>query len=182
MAVYVDDWRQRATVGSLRDRVWCHLFVGPEDEIGELHEFAASIGLRRAWYQGPPKNPWPRSHYDVTEARRADAVQAGAVEITWREGGRMRMAGRARRYARSVELAEANGHEINVGEFKMECRWCMLLAIRQNLCYGLATRRPCPGPRERPWGGPPDDPAALVSPGHMAAVHWNQPGRVTAAR
>lgn len=167
MAVYVDNWRQRATVGSLRNRVWCHLFIGPEDEIGELHEFAASIGLRRAWFQGPPKNPWPRSHYDVTEARRVQAVAAGAVEVTWMETGRMMLAGRARRFARAVELAEANGHDINVGENQMECCVCLMLAIRRSLRYGLAAERPCPGPRE--WQLPPDDPA-LASAGHMAVV------------
>jgi hypothetical protein len=165
VTVYVDDWRERKTIGRLRDRVWSHLLVGPEDDIDELHEFAVLIGLNPLWFQGPPEHPWPRSHYDVTESRRVEAVRAGAVEITCREGARMRIAGRDRRIARSVELAEANGHRIEIGPNKMQCVRCSMLAIRANLRYGLATERPCPPPA--PWTEPPDD-LANASPGHMA--------------
>ena len=57
----------------------CHLSTdGP---IEELHAFAARIGLKRAWFQDDPKYP----HYDLTPARRAAAVKAGAVEVTGRE-------------------------------------------------------------------------------------------------
>jgi len=85
VTVYVDDWRQRAAVGRITG-TWSHLFAGPWDDVAELHQLAASIGLRRSWYQD---KPWPRSHYDVTEARRQAAIAAGAVPVTWREMGRM---------------------------------------------------------------------------------------------
>ena len=100
MTVYVDDMRLRAQVGSL-DRRWCHLFAGPFDHPDELHAFAAGIGLKRAWYQGPPEHRWPHYHYDVTDGKRAQAVAAGAVEITCREGARLSLAAiRAREDAR----------------------------------------------------------------------------------
>jgi hypothetical protein len=71
MAVYVD---------RLRDWGWrlgpsCHLITdGPNEE---LHAFAASIGLRRSWFQAKASGP----HYDLTAGRRAAAVAAGAVEL-----------------------------------------------------------------------------------------------------
>jgi hypothetical protein len=49
---------------------------------------AQRIGLKRAWAQHMDRpNRWHR-HYDVTESRRAAAVAAGAVEITWREAAK----------------------------------------------------------------------------------------------
>jgi hypothetical protein len=87
MTVYVDDFQTQARVGRISAR-WSHLSCGPFDDPAELHEFADRIGLRRSWYQGPPRHPWPRSHYDVTEAKRQEAIKAGAVPITWRELGR----------------------------------------------------------------------------------------------
>jgi hypothetical protein len=92
VTVYVDDWRQRAAVGRITG-TWSHLFAGPWDDVAELHQLAARIGLRRSWYQD---KPWPRSHYDVTESRRQAAVAAGAVPVTWREMGRMMAAARDR--------------------------------------------------------------------------------------
>lgn len=85
MTVYVDDSFIPARVGRHASR-WCHLFADTQEE---LHEFAESIGLRRSWFQpgkplkgGRPSHLW---HYDVTEGKRAEAVKAGAVEVTWRE-------------------------------------------------------------------------------------------------
>jgi hypothetical protein len=94
VTIFVDDWMQKARVGRLNAR-WSHLTAGPFDDPAELHEFAERIGLKRSWYQGPPKHPWPRSHYDVTETKRQEAIRAGAVPITWREAGRQTL--RARR-------------------------------------------------------------------------------------
>ncbi len=85
MTVYVDDWRQRATVGRVAGQ-WSHLICGPWDDPAELHQLAAAIGLRRSWYQA---KPWPRGHYDVLERRRQAAIAAGAVPVTWAELGRM---------------------------------------------------------------------------------------------
>ena len=84
MTVYVDDWRQQARVGRLTAR-WSHLTVGPDDDLEELHAFAARIGLRRSWFQD---KAWPRAHYDVTDSKRQAAIRAGAVAITWRQAGR----------------------------------------------------------------------------------------------
>ncbi len=48
----------------------------------ELHEFAARIGLKREWYQAPPRH---RSHYDLSRTARERAVLNGAVEVSSRE-------------------------------------------------------------------------------------------------
>lgn len=74
MTVYVDDMRMPARVGRIEGR-WSHLMADTDDE---LHVFAARIGLRRSWAQYP--GTW-KSHYDVTDSKRAQAVRAGAVEI-----------------------------------------------------------------------------------------------------
>ena len=98
MTVYVDDFRTPARVGRLSAR-WSHLTVGPDDDIAELHAFAARIGLQERWFQA---KGWPRDHYDVTESKRQEAIKAGAVAITWREGGRMRSEAIARRRAQEA--------------------------------------------------------------------------------
>lgn len=67
MAVYVDN--ERIT---WRGRKWCHLVA---DTLAELHDFAARIGLQRAWFQGRASYP----HYDVTVAVRAKALHLGAL-------------------------------------------------------------------------------------------------------
>lgn len=61
-------------------RTSCHLTVTPDgaDPIEELHQFAASIGLKRAWFQNHAALP----HYDLTEWKRMFAVRQGAVEIS----------------------------------------------------------------------------------------------------
>jgi hypothetical protein len=74
-----------AQVGSV-NAVWCHLFAGPFDPVEELHDFARSIGLRTAWFQGPPKHLWPMWHYDVTKTIRAKAVKAGAIQVEYLGG------------------------------------------------------------------------------------------------
>lgn len=78
MTVYVDDAMIQARVGRL-DAKWSHLTA---DTKAELHAFAESIGLRRAWFQDKPGGRW---HYDVTESLRAKAVIRGAVEIAYRD-------------------------------------------------------------------------------------------------
>lgn len=47
----------------------------------ELHEMAARIGVARHWYQG--------DHYDISLGKKALALKAGAVAITWRQAGAM---------------------------------------------------------------------------------------------
>ena len=84
MAVYVDDARIPARVGRIRAR-WSHLFADSQDE---LHAFAQSIGLKRAWFQpgkpigGKPSRLW---QYDVTDAMRVSAIATGAQPVGIRE-------------------------------------------------------------------------------------------------
>jgi hypothetical protein len=75
MPVYVDD--MRAQFGRM---VMCHMVA---DTPAELHAMADRIGVARRWFQCPPKASRP--HYDIALSKRAQAVAAGAVEITWRE-------------------------------------------------------------------------------------------------
>ncbi|WP_329020589.1 DUF4031 domain-containing protein [Streptomyces sp. NBC_00690] len=56
-------------------RLWSHLISDLSYE--ELHVFAASIGC--------PPRAFERDHYDVPSHRYADAVEAGAVEVSSRE-------------------------------------------------------------------------------------------------
>ena len=82
--IYVDDlqkWSpstyrnpQAAHVGARNGHQWCHMTA---DTLAELHEMAARIGLRRAWFQG--------NHYDLTPHRRKVALAAGAVECDRRK-------------------------------------------------------------------------------------------------
>lgn len=85
MTVYVDDAYIPAKVRNGDHYVtarWCHMTA---DTDKELHAMATRIGLKRAWAQHmDDPNRWHR-HYDVTEPRRAAAIAAGAVAITWRE-------------------------------------------------------------------------------------------------
>lgn len=71
MSVYVDDARNR--FGRM---IMCHMVA---DTVSELHDMAAAIGMRQAWFQ--PKS-FP--HYDVSLSRREVAVGLGAVEVTQR--------------------------------------------------------------------------------------------------
>ena len=79
MAVYVDD--MRAPYGRM---VLCHMLADTDEE---LHAMAARIGVARRWWQSPEKTSG--SHYDIALSKRALAVAAGAVEITWRQAGAM---------------------------------------------------------------------------------------------
>jgi hypothetical protein len=78
MTAYVDD--MRSTFGTI-----CHMLADTDEE---LHAMAAKIGVARRWHQGPPEHD---SHYDIGLSKRALAVLAGAVEITWREAGFMNL-------------------------------------------------------------------------------------------
>ncbi|MGC8463550.1 MAG: DUF4031 domain-containing protein [Acidimicrobiales bacterium] len=82
--MYLDDWRQSATLGPVEDR-WSHLVA---DSHEELHAFAARLGMDRRWFQYDPARPH-RAHYDVPERARQRAEELGAVSVTWRELGAM---------------------------------------------------------------------------------------------
>jgi hypothetical protein len=91
MTVYVDDFRVPATVGRIGAR-WSHLTA---DSPAELVTFAAAIGLRRSWLQARCKSPacpmvagvCAHFHFDVTDAKRDAAVDAGAIPIDIRYFG-----------------------------------------------------------------------------------------------
>lgn len=89
MAVYVDDFRVPARVKGISGR-WSHMTA---DSREELHAFAARIGLQRKWFQDPvaqgKAKPGTRFaekwHYDVTDSKRLQALELGAVAISWRD-------------------------------------------------------------------------------------------------
>jgi hypothetical protein len=78
VTVYVDDMEAR--YGRMK---MCHM-VGDTDE--ELHSMAKRIGVARRWHQKPGT---PRSHYDICLSKKALALAAGAVAITWKQAGAM---------------------------------------------------------------------------------------------
>lgn len=84
MPVYVDD--MMATYGRMK---MCHMIADTDEE---LHAMAARIGVARRWHQAPPKHD---SHYDIALSKKALALAAGAVAITWRQAGCMTMRRRA---------------------------------------------------------------------------------------
>jgi len=54
--------------------------VADTDE--ELYAMMDRIGIARIWWQAPSKH---RNHYDIALSKRALAVKAGYVELTWRQ-------------------------------------------------------------------------------------------------
>ena len=72
LTVYVDDWRQRATVRDRADR-WSHLLA---DDPAELHAMAAALGIPPRGYQRHRRSP-ALNHYDVPESLRLRAIRAG---------------------------------------------------------------------------------------------------------
>ena len=92
MSVYVDhafafgDWGRWSGGGHLQ-----------ADTLEELHSFARGVGLRPEWFQSRPGRP-ENDHYDLTEARRALALELGAIAEDRRAGTRRRQA--VRRAAR----------------------------------------------------------------------------------
>jgi hypothetical protein len=80
LTVYVDDWRQRATIRSREDR-WSHLVADDQDE---LHAMAAWLGIPPRAYQIHRRSA-ALNHYDVPESLRLRAIDLGAVAITWRQ-------------------------------------------------------------------------------------------------
>jgi hypothetical protein len=72
-----------------RRYVMSHMIADTEDE---LHAMADKIGVARKWHQG--------DHYDITQSKKALAVQHGAVAITLRELAHMAAAKRREQAAR----------------------------------------------------------------------------------
>jgi Protein of unknown function (DUF4031) len=70
MTIYVDD-----CIWPWRGRRWCHCVS--DTSYDELHEFVCRLGGSIEAFQG--------DHYDLDEARRSLAVDAGATEVSGRE-------------------------------------------------------------------------------------------------
>jgi hypothetical protein len=108
MVAYVDDYRVPATVGR-HDTRWSHLWA---DSQAELHTFAGRLGLRRSYFQpgqpraGRPSWTW---HYDVTDAKREQALQLGAQPVPWRDSPRMMRAREATAADRAAGLLWKQG-------------------------------------------------------------------------
>ena len=68
MAVYVDNYK-----GHFCGMVMSHMTA---DTLEELHDMAKKIGLKRSWFQNHKKYP----HYDVSQSKRKEAIEMGAIE------------------------------------------------------------------------------------------------------
>jgi hypothetical protein len=79
VTVYVDD--MNASFGRMK---MCHMIADSDDE---LHAMADRIGVARRWWQSPEKTSG--SHYDIALSKKALAIAAGAVAITYRQCGAM---------------------------------------------------------------------------------------------
>ncbi|HKL21798.1 MAG TPA: DUF4031 domain-containing protein, partial [Tichowtungia sp.] len=57
---------------------WCHMW---SEDVDSLHRMAKKIGLKEQWFQDRENFP----HYDLVQAKRDKAIEAGAVEIDLRD-------------------------------------------------------------------------------------------------
>lgn len=73
MSVYVDPVMAHGGSKAFRWPRSCHMYA---DTLEELHAMAHAIGMRRAWFQDEERLP----HYDLVPARRARAVELGAIQ------------------------------------------------------------------------------------------------------
>lgn len=78
MSVYVDT--MAAPFGRM---ILCHMLADTHDE---LLAMADTIGVQRRWLQHAGTY---KEHFDISLTKRALAVHHGAVEITWKEAGKM---------------------------------------------------------------------------------------------
>jgi hypothetical protein len=91
MAVYVDDRAVEPRFGKAALR-YSRLIA---DHRGELHAFAARLGLPRGWFHDPavtgrpPASPGSRAaedwHYTITAGQRAKAISLGAHPVHSRQ-------------------------------------------------------------------------------------------------
>lgn len=79
MTVYVDDMRRPARLQG-RPAKWSHMLA---DTHQELMDMAAEMGLRPEWLQHAGTH---REHFDVTEAKRIQALGFGAVAVSYPHG------------------------------------------------------------------------------------------------
>ena len=103
MAVYVDE-----AIFPFRGMLMCHMVA---DTLGELHEMADQLGIKRAWFQ-----PTSFPHYDLHEPARARALELGAVEISRRQIALFMR----RKRAEWREVTQAHDEAIARGAFKSQ--------------------------------------------------------------
>ncbi len=96
--IIIDDFGAPFT---LRGRLvqMCHMISVPLNETS-LDEMAQKIGLQIRWKQKPGTE---EVHYDVTESKRLQAIQQGAIPVSVRTLGELRMADRMNRNPKYVE-------------------------------------------------------------------------------
>lgn len=76
MPVYIDPLHPW-----IKNRASCHLATD-SDDLTELHNLAARIGLKPEWFQPHPLHP----HYDIFGKRfRLAAITAGAIPVSAQE-------------------------------------------------------------------------------------------------
>lgn len=101
MPVYVDNMKARYS-----RMVMCHMAA---DTTHELMAMADKIGVARKWIQKPGT---PHEHFDICQSKRAQAVEAGAVECTMRDIGKLIHRKRAARSNTAVSRPpEGDAHE-----------------------------------------------------------------------
>jgi len=76
MPVYIDHVKI-----PFRGMIMSHMTA---DTLAELHAMADAIGMKREWFQIPPKASYP--HYDVNEPKRDMAIAMGAHAVGRRIG------------------------------------------------------------------------------------------------
>lgn len=96
MAVYVDN--MRASFGRMK---MCHMVADTSDE---LLAMADRIGVQRKWLQYGGTH---REHFDIAQSKRKLAVEAGAVEVSMMDLGRILRA-RNPRITKGVMANEAD--------------------------------------------------------------------------
>jgi hypothetical protein len=82
MTVYVDDMHT-TPMGQFGRMKMCHMVA---DTTEELLAMADRIGVNRKWLQKPGTH---HEHFDVAMSKRAEAVAAGAVEVSMSQLGRI---------------------------------------------------------------------------------------------
>ena len=82
LTVYVDDWRQRATVRDRADR-WSHLLA---DDPESSTPWPPRSGIPPRGYQRHRRSA-ALNHYDLPEGLRLRAIELGAVPVTLARDG-----------------------------------------------------------------------------------------------
>jgi hypothetical protein len=82
VSVYVDNMHL-TDMGKFGRMKMCHMLA---DTTEELLAMADQVGVHRKWLQYPGT---PKEHFDIAMSKRAEAVKAGAVEITMSDTGRI---------------------------------------------------------------------------------------------